>query len=277
MIVLSVDPYEKSASMLSIPRDLWVTIPIANRAPIADRINAAMVYGETMGHPGGGAALARETVPSDLGVPLHYTVVVDFAGFQRIIDTLGGVDVYLSEALVDPEFPTADGGTVSIFIPAGQQRLNGEKALWYARSRYQRADYGRMHHQQQLLLAMREKALRLDLIPRLPELVRELGNTVTTDIPLEAALNLGRLLNAIPPDRITAKAVEGDLVRSATTSGGAAVLILNQAKMAEVVRELFYDARLRGEAASVIVTNGTQRNGLATRPPRTSRPTASSR
>ena len=263
MIILSVDPYEKSATMLSIPRDLWVQIPVANRAPVQDRINAAMVHGEDLGHPGGGSALARDTVESYFDVPIHYTVVIDFAGFQRIIDTLGGVDVYLQEPLFDPQFPTADGGTVSIYIPAGQQRLNGEKALWYARSRYQGADYGRMHHQQELLLAMREKALRLNLIPRLPELVRELGNTVTTDIPLEAAVNLGRLLNAIPPERITTKAVEGDLVSATTTSAGASVLILNQTKMAEVVRELFYDARLRGEGAKIIVANSTQRNGLA--------------
>src|SRR3989304_4402782 len=78
--------------------------------------------------------------------------------------------------------------------------------------------------------------MRLNLIPRLPELVRELGSTVTTDIPLEAALNLGRLLSAIPPDQIVGKAVEGDLVSSATTPGGAAVLLLNKAKASALGR-----------------------------------------
>lgn len=264
MIILSVDPYGKSASMLSIPRDLWVPIPSSANCGTFDRVNAAFVCGEIKRYPGGGAALARDTVQSYFGVPVHYTVVIDFSGFQRVIDTLGGVDVVLDEPLYDPEFPTPDGGTMSIFIPAGQQRLNGERALWYARSRFQRADYGRMHHQQMLLLAIREQALRLNLIPRLPELIRELGNTVATDIPREAALNLGRLLSAIPPDQIVGKALEGDLVQGATTSGGAAVLLLNQAKTAEVVRELFFDARLREERASVVVLNNTQRNGLGT-------------
>src|SRR3990172_7773823 len=191
---------------------------------IPDRINTAMVHGETCGYPGGGAAQARDTVQATFDLPIHYTVVVDFAGFQRIIDTMGGVEIVLDELLFDPEVPTPDGGTMSVLLPTGQQRHNGEKALWYARSRFQRADYGRMHHQQKLLLAMRDQAMRLNLIPRLPELVRELGSTVTTDIPLEAALNLGRLLSAIPPDQIVGKAVEGDLVSSATTPRGAAVL-----------------------------------------------------
>lgn len=267
MIVLSVDPYGKTASMLSIPRDLYVPIQmvrVGSRCQADwDRINTAMVHGETCGYPGGGAAQARDTVQATFDLPIHYTVVVDFAGFQRIIDTMGGVEIVLDEPLFDPEFPTPDGGTMSVFLPASQQRLNGEKALWYARSRFQRADYGRMHHQQKLLLAMRDQAMRLNLIPRLPELVRELGSTVTTDIPLEAALNLGRLLSAIPPDQIVGKAVEGDLVSSATTPGGAAVLLLNKAKASALVRGLFYDARLREEGASVALMDGSQRSGLA--------------
>jgi hypothetical protein len=153
---------------------------------------------------------------------------------------------------------------MSIHFSAGLQRMDGALALIYVSTRHADSDFGRIRRQQQVLLAMREKALHLNLIPRLPDLVRTLGNTMSTDIPLEAAVNLGRLLNAIPPERIQTKAIVGELVRRAITSEGADVLIGDQAKISALAHEVFYDARLRGEGAKVLMANGAPRNGLAT-------------
>lgn len=267
ILILTVDPYEGTAGMLSIPRDLFVPIPISETRVDRDRINTAYVWGELLKYPGGGPALIRETIEYNFGIPIHYHVIVDFVGFERIINALGCVEVELAEPLYDPEFPTADYGVMTVSIPRGKQCLDGRQALWYARSRYQGGDFARMQRQQQLLLALREKVLRLNVIPKLPQLSRELAGAVETDMPLEAALNLARVVANLGVEQIQTRALttQNGVLTPAVTNGGASVLLMDREKVRGIVQELFYDSRLRAEAATVEVLNGTTRPGLATR------------
>ena len=265
VMVLTIDPYSESAGVLSIPRDLWVPIPIKPGIDLQDRINTANVYGEVNGYPGGGPVLAKETVQYNLGVRIHYYVLLDFEGFKRMIDTLGGVTVELPTPLIDDQYPTPDHKTRSIFIPAGVQQLDGEHALWYVRSRHQDSDFGRIGRQQQLLLAIRQRLVQLEMIPRLPQLWGEFRDSVETDIPLSALVNLAKVARNIDEGDISHStlAVDAGYVTPTVTSDGLAVLIPNRGRIRALVAEVFFDARQEEEAARIEVLDGTSTPGLA--------------
>ena len=107
MILVTVDPNTKTAGMLSIPRDLWVSIPGYDE----DRINKAYFLAQRDNYPGSGPALAMRTVQYNLGVPVHFYAQIDFEGFRQIVDTLGGIDIYVPET-IDDHFTSRRGSTV---------------------------------------------------------------------------------------------------------------------------------------------------------------------
>ena len=126
MIVVHIDPAEKTATMLSIPRDLWVPIPGHGEA----RINAAFQLGEDdKTTPGGGPGLAMATVEDNFNIPIHYFAQVDFTGFERIVDAMGGINIDVPRPLADNEYPYGDYGYSRIYVPAGLQHLDGHTAL----------------------------------------------------------------------------------------------------------------------------------------------------
>lgn len=213
LIVVHVNPTERWASMLSIPRDTLVSIPNIGE----DKINAAYfhgyiyaseLYGEGTAPAEAGGALAAETVEAFLGVPIDYIAQVDFRGFQRIIDTIGGISIDVPQPLLDAEFPTANYGYERIYIPAGLQVLDGRQALIYARSRHAGSDFDRSSRQQQVLQAMlhsmRQRAL-LDQIGLLPELVADVQESVATTLPvsdLNTLRGLAALASELSSERI---------------------------------------------------------------------------
>jgi LCP family protein required for cell wall assembly len=145
MMLVTVDPIAKTAGMLSIPRDLWVSIPGYEE----DRINKAYFLAQRDKYPGGGPALAMKTVQYNLGVPVHYYAQVDFTGFEKIIDTLDVIDIYVPETIDDPTFPDANYGYDPFYIEEGQHHLNGHEAMRYARTRHTSSDFSRAARQQQ--------------------------------------------------------------------------------------------------------------------------------
>ncbi len=229
IIVVNIHPVERRATLISVPRDLYVDI--AGHGVM--RINQTFVRG--------GAQLTRQAVAAVLGLPVDYVVKLEFDGFERIIDTLGGVEIELAQPLYDPYYPDDADGYKPLLIPAGRQRLNGEQALGYARSRLTdpEADFGRIKRQQQLLLALRDQFLTADVLPRLPALVQQLSDAVTTDFPLTKVPALAQLGMSIPADRITRLAINYDqgLVRSTITATGAEVLIPDLPRIRQVVRQ----------------------------------------
>ncbi|MBI2888184.1 MAG: LCP family protein [Chloroflexi bacterium] len=265
MMVVTLDPFSRSAGMLSIPRDLWVPIPLKSGSVIQDRVNTANVYGEIYSYPGGGPALAKETVQYNLGVRIHYYVVIDFDGFQRIVDALGGLTMDVPAPLTDYEYPTPDYGTMRIHIPAGMQHFDGERALWYVRSRHQDSDFGRMHRQQQFLMALRERVFQLDALPRLPQLWAEFRDAVRTDLSLTEILTLAGIAREIGSEDILSRSLEFPYVSATITTDGASILLPNRSKMREVMDEVFADVRRVEEAARIEVLNGTTTPGLAAR------------
>ncbi len=189
IMVLRVDPQQQRIALLSLPRDLWVEIPGYGPA----RINAAYVWGELYGAPGGGMGLARATVSNLLGIPVDYVVTVDFQGFIGLIDTLGGINVDVEKELYDAQFPTMDYGyTVAHFLP-GPQQMDGLTALTYSRIRHPDSDFMRIRRQQAVLIGIanrvRERGDLQNLISA-DQITGALLGFVQTDIPRERVLGL---------------------------------------------------------------------------------------
>jgi LCP family protein required for cell wall assembly len=208
MIVVSVDSERNIVRLLSIPRDLWVNIPGHGY----DRINTADLWGE-LAREGGGPELVKETIYENLGIPIQYYVRVDFAGFVRIVDAVGGVDV-------DVECPLPD-----IELVPGLYHMDGEDALLYARSRITTSDFDRARRQRKLLMALWQQGLSLKLIPKLPALWVAMGGAFQTDIPLDQVIGLAYVGLQLKPSQIFSQSIGPWQVQDWVTPEGAEVLL----------------------------------------------------
>lgn len=204
IIVMHVDPVNKWANMLSIPRDSCAQIPGYNGVGECEKINAAYTYGyrdapeQRLDPVVGGMRLTRDTVERYLDINIDYTMQVDFKGFRKIIDTIGGVSINVARPLWDPQYPTDDNdnGFIRLYIPAGFQHMDGTMALRYARSRHADSDYGRSQRQQDviraIMQALRERGL-FDQIDTLNQLGDQLEGTFYTDMPIDDIGNVRAL------------------------------------------------------------------------------------
>jgi LCP family protein required for cell wall assembly len=275
MLLTSVDPSMNSASMLSIPRDLWVPIPGYEE----NRINMAHYLGDAREYPGGGPALSKKTVQYNFGVPVNYYVRVDFDGFRRIIDTIGGIDIEVEKEIIDDRFPDERYGYDPLYIEAGTQHMDGDLALKYARTRHGSSDFDRAKRQQEVLMAVRDKALQLNLLPKLPELMILLADTVETDLQPNEILNLAQIGWNIDRDSVHSAVIDQNMTLQHTTPTGADVLLARRDKIRPLIEELFTSEpveipvqvtvqivepdRLAADGAKIAIMNGTDDLGLA--------------
>jgi len=280
MILGTIDPESKTAGMLSIPRDLWVPVPGYDE----NRINSANFIGDRDKYPGGGPALAIKTVEYNFGVPVHYYVLVDFDGFEKIIDTIGGIDVNVERSLHDEQYPDPSPDNPNrvrtVHFEAGLQHMDGKAALEYARSRKSTSDFDRSHRQMQIILAVREQALRLNLIPRVPELIVTLADTVQTSLQPGNIITLARWAGEIERESLRSVVIDYNMTVEHVTPTGAWVLLPIREKIRPAVEELFTSPtpppppqpqvvpveqtnRLAQEGAKIVVQNGTPTGNLA--------------
>lgn len=163
IIVLSYDHETKTPTMISVPRDLWVP-------SLQAKINSAYYYGEEASK-GAGIQMAEAATLEDLGLPIHYTAVINFTIFKETIDLLGGIDVDINPGFSDTEFPILGKENAqpisarfeTITFATGSAHLNGETALKFVRSRHatgdEGTDFARSRRQQQVISALRQKML----------------------------------------------------------------------------------------------------------------------
>jgi LCP family protein required for cell wall assembly len=226
VLVVSIDPLDRRAVMISIPRDTgW--LPLTD-----DRLYPGGLYPGRVNQIAAEAAAAPErwcpqlgdrtpercglvalqrSVGLYLGIEVHHYALVDMVGFAQMIDALGGLELCLPGQLVDPEFDGSlqnRGEGEPLVLPAGCHRYSGLEALAYARSRkgwiempdgtrVSQTDFDRNERQQEVLLALRRELAEADTLLELPAVIGAIGRTVTTDIPREQAGDLAGLLPLI--------------------------------------------------------------------------------
>jgi LCP family protein required for cell wall assembly len=279
MMLLTVDPLAKTAGMLSIPRDLWVNIPGFQ----PNKINTAHRFGEVYKLPGGGPGLAIKTVEQLLGVPINYYAIVDFYAFERMIDEIGGIEVDVPEEIkVDP---LGKGNTV--VLEPGLNLLDGPVALAYARARNtEGGDFDRAQRQQQVVLAIRDKVLNLNMLPTLAGksqvLYNEIASGVKTNMTLEEAIKLAWLAQGIAKEDIKRGVIGTEHVAFGKSPDGLDISKPLPEKIRLLRDEIFTSdvsspaardrdplALAKAEAARVLLLNGAtvfpQNDGLASR------------
>lgn len=170
VMLVSWDPKTDQVGVVSLPRDLWVQIPGHGY----DKLNHSFAYG--------GEKLMTTTVEKLLGLSIDHHIVVNFQGFRKVIDAVGGVNMDVEKRMYYEDPVDPDGPLVIDFYP-GPQRLDGNKALHYARFRSdEEGDIGRMRRQQRLLKALVTEVLRPANFTQLPSLVRGVAGSVRTDL-----------------------------------------------------------------------------------------------
>ncbi len=234
IIVATLDPETKSAGMLSLPRDLWVTVPGHGN----DRINSAYELGELQ-RRGGGPELARKTVEELLGVPVDHYALIGFAGFQKLVDQVGGIVVDVERPIKDNEYPDQDYSLRRIFFQPGLQRLDGEQALWYVRTRHADSDFGRARRQQQFIMGLRRQALQLNLLPKAPSILSALSDTIKTDLRPSEILGLAKLAKDIDAGAVTSRVVDESITQHWVTPAGAQVELPDKTAVKRLVQEVF--------------------------------------
>lgn len=230
ILILSVIPDQNRVTLLSFPRDLYVSIPGIGY----ERINAAQPYG--------GFALSAETLKYNFDAPVDYYMMTNFAGFKSIIDTLGGVNVYAMYDLYDScDLPQAYGKMC--YIPAGWNTMNGDTALWYVRSRYSTSDFERTRRAQEVMIAVTQKLISLNAVNRASELYELFRNSVETDIPLDLVVSLLPLAARTVDDPAMVKRYaisEDQITHYVVPETGAMVLLPDNEAIAETIKEALY-------------------------------------
>lgn len=278
MMLITVDPISMTAGMLSIPRDMWVNIPGFEYG----KINTAYFLGESYQLPGGGPGLAVQTVEEAIGVPINFYAQLDFYSFIKFIDEIGCIDLKIRrEIKVDP---LGAGNTVT--LQPGTQPICGAVALAYARQRYtDGGDFDRSQRQMEVIMAIRNQILDLNLLPTLvtkaPQLYNDLSAGVRTNLNMQQIIQLALLASQIPKENIKQAVIGEDQVEFGTSPDGLSIVKPIPDKIRVMRDEIFTAggplgpvanptqaadpaAMMQAEQARVVVQNGTGVDGVAT-------------
>lgn len=250
--VMSFDPKTGAVTLISVPRDLWVQIPqYQGRGGYWGRINEAYTVG--MGqidrndmnvpyskHDAGGQ-LAMKAVSQVLGIPLDYWISLDFVGFRRFIDAIGGVNVNVERAFTDTEYPNNDDADIdpsyrTVHFDAGLQHMNGETAIVFARSRHapeDGSDFGRARRQQLLMSAVKDQIVSVETIPKLFGILDALEGHIRMSFSFTEAKDLlgwGQEQAAAKRQfTINSGVIDANRLLYSTTSSGGAYILLPRA------------------------------------------------
>lgn len=240
MMLMTLDPNTGVAGMLSLPRDLWVPIPGYD---LTWKINSAYTIGENRKYPGGGAQLAKDTVSAFIGQPIEYSLRVDFDGFVKMVDLIGGIDLVVPKTIHDEQYPTTDYGYMTFHIDAGSQHLDGATALMYARTRNTDDDYNRAGRQQQVIQAVLDKVLRASMIPTLiakaPQLFATLRGSIDTDMPLTTAIGLAQYVGQNSLTEVRQLVLDNRFGTETYSDDGAWILLPNRERIRVAMRDFF--------------------------------------
>jgi LCP family protein required for cell wall assembly len=220
IILTTILPLKPYVGMLSIPRDLWVEVPGVGE----NRINTAHFYAENA-QPGSGPYAAMDTVRQNFGVDVGYFVRVRFDSVQRIVDSLGGLEISLDTPMSG--------------YPAGLNRLNGEQSLAFVRDRQGSDDFFRMSRGQIFLKSFARQILRPQTWKYIPSMASVLNESIDTNVPVWLWPRLGLAMLRVGTEGLDNRVITREMVTPFTTSGGAQVLAPNWNQINPVLMEMF--------------------------------------
>ena len=242
MMVASLDPVARTVSMLSVPRDL-INVPLGNGDVYGPKLNSLMSYaaGHEAEFPQGGVQALLDATGALLGIDIPYYARLDYHGFVDMVDTVGGVDVVVTQPIDDPQYTGFGIDRRGWSITAGEHHLDGANALAYARSRKAlgESDFTRAARQQQILVALRDAVVKDgSLLWELPALLETVGERVRSNVPVSQLPELAAILDEVEDDAITRAVIRHPLVRSEQTRYGSS-LVPDVEAIQEVAAALF--------------------------------------
>lgn len=285
ILIASIDPVQKKADLLSIPRDLWVT----QQGYGGTKINAvfanakyaavAKKMGKQDADNAGFTAIERE-IQKDIGIPIHYHVMVDFTGFEQAVNTVGGIDVNIDAANTVKEqmYDESLHKPYYLNVQAGMQHFDGQRALFYSRSRHtsSRGDFDRSERQRTMMVALKEKVLTLGTFSnpvKISQLIDNFGNHVQTNMSsvneLKRLYDVGKSIDSNNISSVGLADPPNNYLVTDNLNGLSIVRpragLTDFSEVQNFVRNALKDGYIANENASIAVVNGTNTSGLATK------------
>ena len=284
IMLASLKPSENKLSLLSIPRDL--AVPIEGMG--WRKINSVNAYAEMKNTGSGGLAISQ-TLSDIFQIPVDYYLTVDFAGFVKIVDDLGGLKVNVENTFDDYTYPILGNEDAlweerfeHLHVEKGEQLMNGELALKYARSRHaygvEGSDFARSHRQQKILEAIKEKIMSLNILFKptmISKIISDINENYSSNLKIWEIVKLWNLTKDIENDNIQTRVLDNSpsgLLIDTIGDEGAYLLSPRSGDFSEIkylVNNIFTDApitdkeKVKEEKATIEIRNGTWINGLA--------------
>ncbi|MEK7202916.1 MAG: LCP family protein [Patescibacteria group bacterium] len=284
IMLACLEPSDKKTAFVSIPRDM--AVPIENMG--WRKINNVNAFAEAK-QPGSGSLAISQTVSDTLNVPVDYYIRVDFIGFEKIIDELGGVNIYVDNTFDDYKYPILGNETAPweeryqhLHFDQGWQKMDGALALKYARSRHslgiEGSDFARAKRQQKILKAVKDKITSFNVLfnpIKINELISQIQNNFDTNLKFWEILQLWNNFKDIKDEQIITKVLDnspGGLLTDSISESGAYILLPRNGDFSEIqylIKDVFTDVpandktKVNMEKSAIEVRNGTWINGLA--------------
>lgn len=239
MMVISIDKTTKKTAMVSIPRDLYINVntqaPNGKKIKITGKINEAYERGL---ENGGGLTLVKQIVSRITSVYMDNAIVFDFNAFREIVNSLGGIDINLKKP-----FEEKNQWGYEFSLPAGNNHLDGETALYYVRSRYSTSDFDRARRQQEVITTIKNKAFTLGFLSnpvKVTSLLSDLKGNVRTDFQIWDTRDLIALANSFGSKTIVKNYIitTANLVYETKTEKGEYILLPKEENF-EGIKNLF--------------------------------------
>lgn len=227
ILLMAINPDDKSVSVVSFPRDLWVSVPSMYEM----KINQVFELG--------GFDAMVEMFQSNFGVHPDYYVMTNFNGFTQFVDNQDGIDVQVGQELTDDcDLPQAVNGDCT--VTPGVVHMDGATALWYVRSRYSSSDIDRLRREQEVLYAITQKMISLKSVAKLTNVKQELQDNVQTNMGIEDALSFFPLATKVlksPDDSIHRFSITENQATPSWSWDGMWILLPDTNMIREILRQ----------------------------------------
>ena len=241
IMIARVDFTTNDVRVVSIPRDLQVEVPGHGLSKINGAYNIGVK--QDPDNSVAGVMMMRDTIEYNFGVRIDEFVLVDFEGFEKVIDAVGGITVNVPNRIEDDAYPTEDFGTTTLVIEAGRQNMDGKTALAYARTRHQDSDDQRRERQMLVLRALLDKGQSLGSVTRISQLIIAAGDAVLTSIDWDEQLALVSMALKLDQREIVMENITEPMVTPGTSDTGAWIYVGDPA-----VIGAFIESVLAGES-----------------------------